>query len=250
MPKNIIIAGSICIIIALTVILIRDNTSDGINIANTSDEFIVADHVLTSYLGSENKLKIPDNLGILEIGEACFRDNLEISHITIPYGTRKINDSAFADCHNLKSIDFPETLLAIGDSAFLDCGFESLTLPNNITFMGGGAFAFCHSLSNITLPDNLYLISDMLFLETNLSELIIPDKVLTIGARIFNDGGFATDIKSITIPSNVKYIAPDAFIFCPNIIIKGNQNSYAEQYAKEAQTGPKEYGLPFQIISE
>lgn len=246
MKKNIIIIVLLCIIVPCAIIIAREPTK---NTNNTTEEFIVSDHILTQYLGAEKIVNIPDDLGIVEIGEECFKNNLDITHIKLPYGTTKINDWAFAGCNNLKSMEFPETLLIIGDSAFFECGFENIVLPQNITFIDDGAFAFCRSLSNITLPDNLYVVSDMLFLETKISELVIPNKVITIGSRIFNDSGFTTDIRSIVIPPSVQYIAADAFIFCPNLIIKGYQNSYAEQYSYIAQTTPKEFGLPFQIIS-
>jgi hypothetical protein len=50
--------------------------------------------------------------------------------------------------------------------------------------------------------------------------LIVPDKIQFIRVRIFNDGSFTVDVKSIIIPPRVQHIAEDAFFFCPDLLMR------------------------------
>ena len=56
---------------------------------------------------------------------------------------------SFSDFVNVKSIDIPETVLELGAYCFSGCGFETFTIPSQITTLGNEAFRKCLSLHTV-----------------------------------------------------------------------------------------------------
>ena len=174
-------------------------------------------------------IKIPDS--VTSISEYAFCNCRELKSITIPDGVTTIGEGAFADCRNLTDIMIPDGVTYIDEMLFSGCReLKSVTIPDSVTSIGKDAFGSCWKLKSITIPDGVTTIGEGAFCYCDLTAVMIPESVQTIGKWAFSG---CENLKSITIPDSVTSIGQDAFFNCPNLTVKGEAGSYAEQYAAE-----------------
>ena len=98
--------------------------------------FMIKDHVLLTYLGDEEFVKIPEN--VFEIASSAFANHEFLLSVDIPDSVAKIHDCAFSMCSHLEKVSIPQSA-KIGENIFYGC--ESLyTL--GIRFAGGASGIF------------------------------------------------------------------------------------------------------------
>ena len=154
-----------------------ESESDASNDQEETEDFVIVDHIVREYRGTEKKVIIPD--GVTEIGYEAFSDYREIESVVIPESVTKINDHAFLGCVNLTSITIPKSVTEIGYGAFLNtpwltekrnqnsfvvvnrilidgknCSGE-ITIPQNIKEIGQGAFYGCKELTSVVIPKSV-----------------------------------------------------------------------------------------------
>ena len=98
--------------------------------AKISEDFIVENGCLKSYIGNDADVIIPDT--VVEIDEY-----------------------AFDNCKNVISITIPESVLKINDYAFYCRNLTTVTLSNNIKEIGMDIFDGCIKLSTFIFPDGI-----------------------------------------------------------------------------------------------
>lgn len=156
---------------------------------------------------------IPDSVErINAFGQSC--DALE----TIVFGKNVtyIGEYAFNSSDSLTNVIFGENLVEIAPSAFRFCNIQHLVFPNSLKTIGAMAFEYNYALETVTFGDGLEVIGSNAFRSCNKlnyiygplssstnKELITKNGVL---ALVINKG-----LKTYTIPSNVKEIAPACF---------------------------------------
>ena len=190
---------------------------------------------ITSYFGNETQLTIPSQilgLPVKTIRGNAFRNNTNITSVTIPNSVTSIGDNAFLFCTSLTSVTIPNSVTSIGDNVFLFCtSLTSVTIPNSVTSIGRGAFAFtrldnivipnsvtsignnafqsCYSLISIVIQNRVTTIQDEAFLNCyNLTSVTIGNSVTSIGHRAFSG---CSSLTSVTIPNSVTSIGNNAF---------------------------------------
>lgn len=90
---------------------------------------------------------------VLQIGGLAFKDNCNLTSISIPEGVTVIQPSAFCNCTNLSSITIPKGVTKIGKRAFCNCtSLISIFIPNSVVSIEEGAFFNCTSLTSIAIP--------------------------------------------------------------------------------------------------
>jgi hypothetical protein len=124
--------------------------------------FFVKGNVLESYMGFEEHVIIPADIGITEIGAR-----------------------AFANISNLMSTTIPEGVNVIGEAAFFGSGLTSITMPEGVNVIEEDAFAFCINLANVNLPEGVTTIRDRAFWNSGLTNITIPSSVTFIGDDVF-----------------------------------------------------------------
>lgn len=95
-------------------------------------------------------------------------------------------------------------------------------------------------LPQVKLPASTFYVDDEAFVgNSTIQSVVAPDGLQVIGTRAFAD---CTNLKCITLPDSVSYIAEDAFENTPDVVIFANVGSYAWQWA-EKQGIP--HGTPY-----
>jgi hypothetical protein len=139
---------------------------------------------------SENNLAINSinlNQFIREIGSYCFSScgNLEI--VTLSPTLQHLGSHAFLNCGQLKSINIPPLLLEIKEETFSYCRMLSeVNLPNQIRVFGNRAFEST-GFESISLPIELTQIGDYCFRDCiNLAKINFGNKLENIGYYAFD----------------------------------------------------------------
>ncbi|MBR1667079.1 MAG: leucine-rich repeat domain-containing protein [Bacteroidaceae bacterium] len=172
----------------------------------------------TLLVGCENSF-IPN--GITAIGGGAFSDRRGLTSITIPEGVKTIAWTAF-ESTGLTSVTIPNSVTTIDLYAFTNCQLTSLTIPSSVTFIGEGAFGGCYGLKSIQVDKDNKVYDSRgncnAIIETASNTLVagcktsvIPEDVTSIGTAAFI---YYSDMASITIPSSVTNIGPEAFWGC------------------------------------
>ncbi len=98
-----------------------------------------------------NYVEFAPNCDATTLPKGLFSDCSSLMGIKLPDNLRIIGESAFAGCSSLKTIPYAPELTEIGKYAFERCGFETLVIPENISYVRFGAFRDCNSLQSVTL---------------------------------------------------------------------------------------------------
>lgn len=95
-------------------------------------------------------------------------------------------------------------------------------------------------LPQVKLPASTFYVDDEAFVgNSTIQSVVAPDGLQVIGTRAFAD---CANLKCITLPDSVSYIAEDAFENTPDVVIFASVGSYACQWA-EKQGIP--HGTPY-----
>lgn len=95
-------------------------------------------------------------------------------------------------------------------------------------------------LPQVKLPTSTFYVDDEAFVgNSTIQSVVAPDGLQVIGTRAFAD---CANLKCITLPDSVSYIAEDAFENTPDVVIFASVGSYAWQWA-EKQSIP--HGTPY-----
>lgn len=187
------------------------NTKLQLDKSNWTDNILYVDnHLIASdYDNIKGEYTVKEGTKIIA-GDA-FGTCINLEKVTLPKSIISIGDSAFSNCEKLIEINLPDSITYIGESAFHGCKkLKSIKIPKKITVIREHTFWECSKLASITLPNNLKRIENSAFLMCNaLKKINIPSSVNHIGASAFG----SCNLKSITIPTNVKAIEQYTFSY-------------------------------------
>ncbi len=210
-------------------------------------------------------IMIPDH--VTEIGDYAFHLCEQLEDVTIPESVTRIGKKSFCACL-MTDITIPRSVKEIGEWAFGSClalseiqvspenenytmidnalvEKQSMTLicypcgltdpeyhiPEGVTKIGNNAFSYCDSLECITVPEGVTQIGVHSFSNCRgLKEITLPESLTKIDKYAFLN---CKSLTLITIPQSVTEIGMDAFAYCKNLKISADENSCAQQYAKE-----------------
>lgn len=191
--------------------------------------------------------------GVVSVGKSAFKNCGDLSSVVIPNSMKSIEAEAFMNCNSLESIDLSKKVTSIGEYAFWGCSsLKSIELSKNITSISKSAFGSCKLLVNVAMTDNVTSIEACAFSYCErLSQIELSKNIKSIGCLAFGNckslinvtipkgmtriEGWTfskcINLQSVTIPSTVIEICDNSFENCPNVIIKAEKGSYAEEFA-------------------
>ena len=153
------------------------------------DGFVIINDILYKYKEQSNvtDVTIPDNINLI-CGNA-FSDCPNIKNVTISDGVTNIYDRAFEDCISLESVKIPDSVNNIGGFAFSNCtSLKDVTIPNGVIYISRSTFNNCKSLESIDIPDSVTFITCYAFEGcTSLKMVRIPSSVETLQYNWFKD---------------------------------------------------------------
>ncbi len=196
-----------------------------------------------------NSLPITDNIRYADtyLVEATDKN---LSQYTIKAGTRFVGEDAFKGCSAFQSIEIPNTVTYIGNSAFQGCSsLTSVTIPNSVMSIGNSAFQGCSSLTSVTIPNSVTSIEQDVFFDcSSLTSVTIPNNVMSIGKGAFYG---CSSLTSVTIPNSVTSIGNSAFQGCSSLtsVSIGNSVTSIGKYAFSGSSSMTSVTIPNSVMS-
>ena len=205
------------------------------------------------------EITLPESIKYLD--EQAFYRSYALKTIVLPRGIEEIRKNCFESSY-LSEITLPDALTTIGEGAFSSCKILSISIPNGVeciaknTFsdnsklqnvyigsgckeIAGDAFSGCTSISISISESNPYFsINENVLYNYDKTEIIsylpsktdedfvVPNTVTKLGFHSFNN----SNLKTITISSNVNDISGNPLFGCPSlemIEVADNNNTYA-----------------------
>ena len=223
--------------------------------------------------------------GISESGFTSLSESVKT--VLLPNSLLAIGENAFNECSSLESIIIPSSVLSIGENAFNECYYANIYAksstkpynwasnwnPNNLQVIWGylssgenATFKYVIftgnkvaitglkvSQSTINIPSTIdgkqvtIIGNSALISGTDITSITLPSSLTEIGPNAF----LGTDITSLSIPSNVTSIRASAFVGCVNLtsIIIPNGVTAIEDYLFSGCTSLSSITLPSELTS-
>lgn len=138
-----------------------------------------------------------------------------LQSVVFPSTLVKIEAQAFLGTAQLGAIEVPASTTSIGNEAFRECGATTVRLPNNLAFIDQRGFYYCPNLQKVTTYGVITKDDSSATMSTSsfegcpqISIFEIPSNMRRIEQGIL---GVNKEVKNITIPLNVNYMAFSAF---------------------------------------
>ena len=174
---------------------------------------------------------------VIGIESNAFKNNKDITSVTLIGDISKIGDGAFKQCPNLKSLiikspvkymgnytfekctmlreaQLGDSLTTIGVKTFLGCPINSISLPTALKCIEDSAFYACTNLQEINFNNKLKRIGANVFWRCKLEKIDLPESLEEIGEYAFAEGIATTLRSTLIVPSQVKIIRKGAFKLC------------------------------------
>ena len=203
-------------------------------VSNQSGDSIF--YFFTALDGKNAELVIPE--GTYYIGDNAFKNQVDLTKVTIPSSVLEIGQGAFQNCFSLKEVKFEGTsaLQSIGNGAFNSCtSLTTINLPAGASY-GTYLFANCSSLKEISLPAGVKSLPNYMFSDcVSLTTVNLPDTLTTIGKYAFKNCASLAEIDisnvtsigiyaftlsgltEITIPEAIKTLGNQIFNGCSKL---------------------------------
>jgi len=183
---------------------------------------------IVKYNGSLANIVIPSYIegkDVTVIGASSFKDNDNITGITLPSAIKSIGEFAFMNCSALSSINFEGVSLESAGADFIyntpyadsiDSDFVIIandylyrytgtdtyvTIPEGVRIIGADAFADCDYIENINIASSVSkILSGAFFGCIKLEKVIIPENVSYIGDYAFS---CCENLKEAVLPEDI-----------------------------------------------
>ena len=156
MKNRLIALGGVIMLGVLAFVGVAFGIGGGLDAAG-DEAFRINGTTLTSYLGTDAYVSIPDTVTV--IGEEAFAGNETLKGVTIPNSVTTISYNAFKDCTALTGIILSDHINKVGPGASEGCtALTSAEIGKNVSAWGTGVFTNCDSLAKVMLDEeNRYL---------------------------------------------------------------------------------------------
>ena len=123
-----------------------------LNLSSTTETTLTIDasetNLWTTITSGIAAVEIEGNIS--NIDQTAFKNNENITSLTILDGVKRIGEYAFSRCINLKTVLLSsQSLEELGKNCFEYCGMETITLPSGLKTINENSFYKCGSLGEI-----------------------------------------------------------------------------------------------------
>ena len=149
---------------------------------------------------------------LTRIGNGAFYNCAALKDAPIPNGVTTILQAAFSGCESLTSVTVPDTVTSLGHDAFSRCtALADVKLSNSLAMIDNSTFDHCTSLETISIPNGVTEIRNGAFLASGLTSLTLPSGLTTIGPNAFNA---CASLSEVTLPASLTSVGLAAFLNC------------------------------------
>ena len=137
---------------------------------------------------------------VTQIAEGAFKNNKNVTKVTIGSNVSKISKNAFNGAIKLKTITIGQNVTEIGANAFKGCKvLTSIKLPTKTTKIGDQAFSGCKKLKTITIKSSKITskkLSKNAFKGiTKVTTIKVPKKKVSSYQKLFKSKGLSSKVK-------------------------------------------------------
>ncbi|MBO4721270.1 MAG: leucine-rich repeat protein [Prevotella sp.] len=163
---------------------------------NILEKFTGAEEIVSHVFNGETGEGTLIFKGIVTKFNDPFKNNKNLTGITVPSSVTEIGGQAFYECSNLKTVILPDAITSLGDYIFNRCtSLTTVNIPNMLTNLPMCMFTKCTSLTDITIPEGVESIGSYAFSDcTGLTNLAIPLTVNTVYSHAFDGCTNITDV--------------------------------------------------------
>lgn len=148
--------------------------------------------------------KVELGANITSVGQYTFRNQLQLSTITIPAGLKFSGINIFDTCRSLKALIVPTGQTAIGNYFIDYSAIKVLSLPNGVTSVGSYFGSECRDLIRFAFPDSVTSIGTYMFYTCYaLKRVVLPPRITTLANSAF---GSCPSVERFDIPESVTTI--------------------------------------------
>ncbi len=170
---------------------------------------------ITGYTGPGGPVTIPDaidRLPVAAIGDAVFKQQFNITSMTLSSNITSIGNWAFAFT-SVTNLVIPNSVTNLGDYVAYSCySLLSLVVPGSVGNIGAFAFSDCTHLGSITLLDGVSSIGTNAFASDNFGSMILPASVTNLAYESF---GGCYSLSSLYFKGDAPYADTYAFYSTP-----------------------------------
>lgn len=172
---------------------------------------------ITNVTSASGTVSVPSAINgrtVSEISAFSFSGNTGITSITIPDTVSYIGSYAFADCTNLSGITLSKNLKDTGDGVFLNTKWLNAQKDSAI-YIGSCLYSVTGSPTSLSIKDGTTLVMGGAVADiASIKSVTIPSSVKYIGASAF---AYCSSLTELTVPNSVKYIGDSAFLNCTSL---------------------------------
>lgn len=193
---------------------------------NFTYEIIDESVVITGYTGSETEITVPsqiDGLNVEKVNDYAFKDDKNITSITVSSGVKDIGAGAFENCTALATISLPDTIIHIGEKAIYNTAYynnKSNWKPKSTqSGSSNGGIQMGNGMGSVSWEEIAAQNLDYLYLGTNLIEATFSGSyTIKTGTRVIADGAFSgCDAISVSASTQLAAIGKNAFKDCQKL---------------------------------
>ncbi len=219
-----VISTILCIVI-LFCVFTSATPSFALSYNGFTYEIVSEKVVITGYDGAEAKLTIPaqiDSKSVIKIENNAFKDNKNLTSVTISEGIEDVGESAFENCTSLSTISLPTTVKHIGKNAIFNTAYyndesnwklKRVTADTDINIGSGTQETI--PWEDILAPTLQYLYLGTVLIECEYSGVYRIKQ----GTTVIADYAFAKskEATSIRLPQSLNVIGKHAFDGCASL---------------------------------
>ena len=175
------------------------------------------DVYITGYTGSDTEIAIPDKiagLNVIGIYEHAFKNNKQITRVSIPDGIERIYSEAFMGCSSLCSIEIPESVNDIYGNSFEETPWlDKLKEENNLVIINNILISIGNDVENLSIPEGITLAWEVFKSGKNITSIYVPDSMKNLFGEWWRFSG-CESLKTINFPEGAGRLGPCAFERC------------------------------------